>query len=109
MGNALRYWEIRRIVYNGVLVTITAGWIIVTWPHFEPAITVNSIPPVATLLLIMNACDCLAYLPEITLQRSPLRFLWTQYRWFFWLFGTCVGAALWYYWIADEIYPFIPH
>jgi len=35
VANALRYWETRRVLYNAVLTAVAAGWVILTWPHFE--------------------------------------------------------------------------
>jgi hypothetical protein len=31
-GDALRYWELRRIVYNCVLTAVIIGWVVLTWP-----------------------------------------------------------------------------
>jgi hypothetical protein len=32
---------------------------------------------------------------------------WRQRRWALWLFGTLFALVIAYYWIADEIYPFV--
>ena len=33
--------------------------------------------------------------------------LWRRWRWLLWLAGVMLAAALAYYWIADEIYPYV--
>lgn len=103
--DAIRYWESRRIIYNAVLIAIAAGWVVVTWPHFRPAFSLQSILPVLILFAAMNACYCLAYVPDIAMQHSSLRAIWQRRRWILWLLGTAFAMVLWYYWIADEIYP----
>ena len=49
--DAIRYWEPRRLVYNLVLVAVTFAWVAGTWPHFRPALTLSSLPPMAVLAL----------------------------------------------------------
>lgn len=103
--DATRYWESRRIPYNGILVAMAVGWVVVTWPHLRPAFTVHSILPVLILFSIMNVCYCVAYVPDIAMQHSSFRGVWQRRRWALWLLGTLFAMVLWYYWIADEIYP----
>jgi hypothetical protein len=38
VSDALRYWEWRRLAYNGSLTLGALGWIILTWPHFRPGL-----------------------------------------------------------------------
>ena len=37
-GDAVRYWEKRRITYNLVLVVVVVAWFVLTWPHFRTAL-----------------------------------------------------------------------
>jgi hypothetical protein len=32
---------------------------------------------------------------------------WPRWRWVLWVLGTSAAVAFAYYWIADEIYPFV--
>ena len=71
-GDALRYWEIRRIVYNCVLTSVVIGWGVLTWPHFRNALTFSSFLKITVLGLLANACYCAAYVVDIPLlQSSP--------------------------------------
>ncbi len=107
-SDALRYWELRRLVYNFVLATVVVSWIAATWPHFRPAITFSSLALLAVLALLANLCYCAAYLVDIPMQWSPLVNSWRRWRWGLWALGTIFAVVFANYWIADEIYPFMP-
>ncbi len=102
LREAVRYWEPRRLVYNIVLAAVVAGWVVITWPHFRPAFTMQVLLAMLFLAAIANACYCAAYLVEIAVQRSPFRATWLRARWLLWLAGTLFAAALTWSWIADE-------
>jgi uncharacterized membrane protein YhhN len=107
IGNSLRYWEFRRLLYNLVLLAVVAAWVAATWPHFRPMIEVHSLLLLAILALLANTCYCVAYLVDIPLQCSAVNDLWRRRRWTLWLAGTLLAILLANYWIADEIYPFV--
>jgi hypothetical protein len=107
LGDSLRYWELRRLVYNFVLLAVVAAWVATTWPHFRPMIEVHSLLLLAILALLANACYCAAYLVDIPLQCFALNGLWKRRRWILWLAGTLLAILLANYWIVDEIYPFV--
>lgn len=107
LADAVRYWEPRRLGYNALLAAIFLGWVVFTWPHFRGAFTLSALAALALLALLANVCYCAAYLIDIPLQYSPLRALWRERRRVLWLLGAIFAAALTWYWIADEIYPFV--
>ena len=107
LTDALRYWELRRIVYNLGLIAITAAWFVATWPHFRVALTLSSLLILSVLALLANVCYCAAYLVDIPMQLSALNATWKQRRWLLWLIGTLFAFVLANYWIADEIYPYV--
>jgi hypothetical protein len=104
---AARYWEPRRIAYNLVLVAVAVTWLVLTWPHFRPALTLRSLLLLLVLAAIANVCYSAAYLAEVLLQFSPLRDLWQRQKLGLWLAGTILAIILECYWIADEIYPYV--
>jgi hypothetical protein len=106
-AEAIRYWETRRLIYNFALSVVCFGWFVVGWPHFRPALTLSSLPPLAIFALLANVCYCAAYLVDIPLQRSSLGAVWRRRRWALWLMGTLFAIVLASYWINDEIYPAI--
>jgi uncharacterized membrane protein YhhN len=106
-ADAVRFWELRRLIYNFVLLAVVVAWVAGTWPHFRPMFEPQSLLLLAVLALLANACYCAAYLVDIPLQCSPLGAMWKRRRWTLWLAGTLFAILLANYWIADEIYPFV--
>jgi len=106
-ADALRFWELRRIFYNLLLSLVVLAWLILTWPHFRPALTLQSLLLLAILGLLANACYCAAYFVDIPMQHSTFAASWKRWRWALWSLGTLFAVVLANYWIADEIYPFV--
>jgi hypothetical protein len=105
MGCAWRYWEPRRLAYNGTLALVALGWLAFTWPHFRPALNFRAAGTIAVLAVLANVCYSAVYLAELAARVSPARTVWNRGRFFVWLLGTLLALALEMYWIADEIYP----
>jgi hypothetical protein len=106
-NDALRYWEPRRLAYNVALAILTSAWVLLTWPHFQPALKLPSLSKLLVLVALANLCYCAAYLVDVPLQHSSFGITWRRRRWVLWLVGTCFALLITYYWIADEIYPFV--
>jgi hypothetical protein len=107
LADAVRFWEPRRIPYNLVLIAIVFTWLVATWPHFRPALTLPSLGIFTVLGLIANVCYSVAYLVDIALQTVSIRSVWRRWRWVLWLAGLIFAIVLTNYWIADEIYPYV--
>ena len=108
LGDAARFWEPPRLAYNLVLTAVGVVWLVWTWPHFRPALTLQSLLPLLVLAVMANVCYSVAYLADILLRSSPSRGLWQRQKWGkrgIWLAGTIFAVILECYWIADEIYP----
>ena len=114
VADALRYWEPRRVFYNAVLAAVAVSWVVLTWPHFR-SMQLMGIPrgdthPALLILIVLaflaNVCYCAAYLVDIPLQLTFV--MWRKYRWALLLIGTFFAMLIENYWIADEIYPFVP-
>ena len=107
LRDALRYWEPRRLWYNLALTALASAWVLLTWPHFRPAFTFQSVPKLLILAALANVCYSAAYPVDILMQQSSFGIAWRQRRWALWLFGTLFALVVACYWIADEIYPFV--
>ncbi len=105
--NAARFWEPRRLLYNLLLFGVFLIWIVKTWPHFRPAMTLESLGIMTVLALLANLCYCTAYLAEILIQNASASTVWNRQRWAVWVVGTLFAIFFANYWIADEIYPFV--
>jgi hypothetical protein len=105
LADAARFWEPRRLVYNLILSVVTVLWVVKTWPHFRPALTLSSLFPLSILVLIANACYSAAYFLDLPMQSSSFGASRNRFRWGLWLLGTLFAIVLTSYWIVDEIYP----
>ena len=107
--DAVRFWEPRRLLYNLLLFVVVMIWVAKTWPHFRPAMTLESLGIMTVLALLANVCYCAAYLAEILIQNAASSTSWNRQRWAIWVVGTLLAILFENYWIADEIYPFVLH
>ncbi len=105
--DAIAYWERRRIVYNFVLAAVVALWFLLTWPHFEQALTLQTLLFFFVLAMLANVCYCAAYLADVPMQYSLFQTVWRRWRWGLWMVGMIFAIAIANYWIADEIYPYV--
>jgi len=104
-GEAVKYWELRRIPYNLLLAALVGAWVRVTWPVFRPAVVLPHLPELLVLALLANLCYCAAYIVELSLARSPALESWRRRRWALWVAGVLLALLIAHYWIGDEIYP----
>lgn len=111
LTEAARFWEPRRLIYNAVLLAIVAAWVATSWPHFRPALTLESLGIMTVLALLANVCYCAAYLVDIGAQtaekETPGGTGLEKLRWGLWVLGTLLAVLFENYWIADEIYPYV--
>ena len=108
LREAARFWEPRRIVYNLLLAGVVAAWVIVSWPHFRPAFSLQGLVFLVVMALLANLCYCAAYLVDLPLQTSVQSAAWSRrVRLSVWVLGTLLAILFENYWIADEVYPFV--
>ena len=106
LHRAANFWEPRRIPYTVLLGAVFAAWVILSWPHFRPAMTPFHLMPFAVLGIFAKVCYTSAYLLDVLLRRSFAGTSLLRSRWTFWILGTLLATLLENYWIADEIYPY---
>jgi hypothetical protein len=106
-GDAIRFWEPLRIVYNFVLTAVCLAWILATWPHFRPALKLSSLGIVTALAVLANVCYYAAYFVDIPARHLIRGEVWNRGRWALWVAGMVLGIVVTNYWIGDEIYPFV--
>jgi len=105
LKDAARFWEPRRVLYNGVLFLIVVLWVTLTWPHFRPAMNWVALGKMTVLALLANLCYCAGYVGEGFIQPLLPQEFWRRSRWVVWVAGMLLAILLSNYWIADEIYP----
>jgi hypothetical protein len=109
MPSAPRFWEPRRLVYNAILTAVALLWIIFTWPHFRPALTLGSLEAFIVLGFAANLCYCAAYVAEFFMQALVPSASWRRIRQILFVLGTLLVLLIENYWIVDEIYPYADH
>jgi hypothetical protein len=107
LSDAIAYWEPRRVPYNLVLTGVVVAWVLLSWPHFRPAFTLQSLLFLVVSGTMANLCYCAAYFADVPLQYSFFQAVWRRWRWALWLLGMLLAILLANYWIADEIYPYV--
>jgi len=108
ISSAVRFWELRRLVYNIVLTLLVIGWVVFTWPHFFPALSFFTFVIMLKLAAIANLCYCAAYPVDMALQLlSLIPECLRRSRTLLWWAGMIFALVLAYYWIGDEIYPYV--
>jgi hypothetical protein len=92
--DALRYWESRRLVYNGVLALVVIGYFLAYWPGSKSSVTLNSILHLFLLAVFANVLYCTAYVADGFVQLSGFRGQWSRWRWVLLLLGTAVASIV---------------
>jgi len=103
-GESARFWEPRRLWYNATLSIVVLLWLVFTWPHFRPALTLEALGKMLVLALLANVCYCAAY-PVDWLVQTASSSRTRRFRWAIWALGMLLALLIENYWIADEIYP----
>jgi hypothetical protein len=103
---AARFWERGRLLYNAILTVIVLLWLILTWPHFRPSLTLGSFEAFLVLALLANLCYSAAYLAEFFIRFLAPGAARRRARIALFVLGTLFAIILENYWIADEIYPY---
>jgi hypothetical protein len=105
--DAIGYWERRRIQYNFILAAVVVLWLMLTWPHFKQALTLQTLFFLFVVATLANVCYCAAYPADVPMQYSLFQTVWRRWRWGLWMLGMIFAVVIANYWIADEIYPYV--
>jgi hypothetical protein len=94
MTDALRYWEPRRLLYNGILAIIVSGYFVALLPASRTVLTFDNALLVFVLAVLANLCYCAAYFADIFAQLSAFRDLWCRWRWALLVIGISFASIL---------------
>ena len=91
ISNAIRYWEIRRVIYNAILVLI----VIISGIRKGgiPKIGIDVIYTFFVLAIAANAFYCSAYVIDFFVQLSDFQEKWKKYRWILFCIGTALAST----------------
>ena len=94
LSDALRYWEPRRILYNGALAIVVATAYVARLPASRSDLTFDTFEGLFVLAVLANVAYCAAYLVDFGIQLSAYRALWLRRRWLLLVIGVAFGAVL---------------
>ncbi|MCA9237158.1 MAG: hypothetical protein KDA44_16910 [Planctomycetales bacterium] len=94
IADALRYWEPRRLVYNGILAMVVAVHFIAAWPGSRDVLSLDLILGLFILAVLANLCYCAAYAVDIFVQFSGMQRQWRIGRLVLLTVGAAFAAAI---------------
>jgi hypothetical protein len=94
LSDALRYWEPRRIAYNGALALVVTAVYFAHLPTSRSDLTFATLQGLFVLAVLANVAYCAAYLVDLGVQLSTFRALWLRTRWMLLVIGIAFGAVL---------------
>src|SRR2546428_672178 len=94
VADALRYWELRRLVYNFVLGVVVVAHLASAWPASMSFLKVENLLGLFILAVLANVAYCAAYVADLFVQLSGLRAAWLRWRWLLLALGTAFAAVL---------------
>lgn len=92
--DALRYWEVRRVVYNIVLASIFLGHFIAAWPASRLTVTFDSTLALFLLAVLANLAFSAVYVADVFIQFSGFRESRSSWRWLLLLVGFAFAAVI---------------
>jgi hypothetical protein len=92
--DAIRYWEPRRLAYNGVLAAIVIAYFCMALSQSRSALSVNGILFLIILTVLANLCYCAAYVADVFAQFSGFRDVWLRWRWVLFTVGVAFAGII---------------
>jgi hypothetical protein len=97
LTQAIRYWEPRRLLYNGVLVIEVVALFAINLPVSRDRLSFNSMLWLFALAVLANIAYCACYVVDVTAQLSDFRTMWLRFRWGLFALGTAFACVLAYF------------
>src|SRR6476646_9943874 len=94
LTDAIRYWEVRRVAYNAILLAVVVVVFVLQWPESRSAISANLAQTLFILAVLANVAYCAAYVVDIAAQYSGFRAMWKRYRWLLFTVGVVFASII---------------
>jgi hypothetical protein len=94
---AIRYWEPRRLLYNGVLLIVVATVFVLGLPISRSQLNVNLLLFLFIMAVLANVAYCACYIVDVAAQVSDLRARWLRFRWTLFAVGVAFAGVLTYF------------
>ena len=105
VANALRYWEPRRLIYNGVLGVVVLGEFVVAGPVSRQRLSFDLFLSFFILAVLANVAYCAAYVADLFVQFSGLDAPWRRGRVALLIIGTAFAATIAHFFAKGIIEP----
>jgi hypothetical protein len=92
--DALRYWEVRRLVYNPLLAAIVLSHFIAAWPMSRHLLTFDGVLSLFLLAVLANVAYSTVYIADVFIQMSGFRASRARWRWILLAVGFSFAAVL---------------
>jgi hypothetical protein len=92
--DALRYWELRRLFYNGLLALIVLAHFAAAWPGSRSLVTFDGVLGLFLLGVLANVAFSAVYLADVFVQFSGFRASRARWRWVLLGVGFTFAAVL---------------
>jgi hypothetical protein len=90
----LRYWEPRRLFYNGVLGLVVLTHFFLGWPSSRDQLSFDLVLGLFLLAVLANIAYCAAYVADLFVQFSGLDAAWRWGRIVLLIVGTAFAATI---------------
>jgi hypothetical protein len=104
LTDAIRYWEVRRFIYNGVLAFIVLGYFVAGWPGSKSVLVFDNVLGVFLLAVLANIAYCAAYPVDIFIQLSGFRDIWPRLRWMVLILGILFASVITHFMVKDTFH-----
>ncbi len=94
LTDAIRYWELRRIAYNAILVAIVAVVFVTQWPGSGASLSADVAQTLFLLAVLANVAYCAAYVVDVVAQYSGFVATWKRYRWVLFAIGVIFASII---------------
>ena len=94
LAGAIRYWEPRRLIYNGVLAAIVLIYFGINYPATKSLVSIDSVLVLFLLVVLANVAYCAAYLVDIFVSASNYREQWQSRRWIIFVIGLLFAGII---------------
>ena len=101
LTDAIRYWELRRIAYNAILIAIVGIVFILQWPGSRSSLSVDVAQTLFILAVLANVAYCAAYVVDVVAQYSGFVATWKRYRWVLFAVGVVFAGIIARFFAAD--------
>jgi hypothetical protein len=105
LTQAIRYWEPRRLLYNGLLLIVVATVFVQGLPISRSQLNLNLVLFLFVMAVLANAAYCACYVVDVVAQLSDFRATWLRFRWMLLVVGVAFGGVLTYFFATGIFIP----